>query len=91
MKAYWGSGSVASRILDFDNRWRWVISFSPRPLYPQGKILWYPLDRRLGGPQCRSGHGSEAKNSQPMSELKLPIIQPVAQRSTTELSRLLHI
>jgi hypothetical protein len=31
---------------------------------PQGKILWYPLDRRLGGPQSRSGRGGEEKNSQ---------------------------
>jgi hypothetical protein len=23
----------------------------PRPLYPWGKSPWYPLDRRLGGPQ----------------------------------------
>jgi hypothetical protein len=32
---------------------------------PQGKSLWYPLDRRLGGTQSRSGRGSEEKNSQP--------------------------
>jgi hypothetical protein len=24
---------------------------------PQGKSPWYPLDRRLGGPQNRSGRG----------------------------------
>jgi hypothetical protein len=24
-----------------------VVSFTPRPLYPQGKSPWYPLDRRL--------------------------------------------
>jgi hypothetical protein len=28
-----------------------MVSFTPRPLYPQGKSPWYPLDRRLGGPQ----------------------------------------
>jgi hypothetical protein len=32
---------------------------------PQEKNPWYPLDRRLGGPQSRSGHGDEEKNSQP--------------------------
>jgi hypothetical protein len=42
-----------------------VVSFTPRLLYPQGKSLWYPLDRRLGGPQSRSGCGGEEKNSQP--------------------------
>jgi hypothetical protein len=38
-----------------------VVSFSPRPLYPQGKSPWYPLDRRLGGPQSQSGYGGEEK------------------------------
>jgi hypothetical protein len=42
----------------------WVVSFTPRPLYPQGKSPWYPLDRRLGGTQSRSGRGGEEKNSQ---------------------------
>jgi hypothetical protein len=42
-----------------------VVSFTPRPLYPQGKSPWYPLDRRLGGPQSRSGRDGEEKNSQP--------------------------
>jgi hypothetical protein len=42
-----------------------VVSFTPRPLYPQGKSPRYPLDRRLGGPQSRSGYGVEEKNSQP--------------------------
>jgi hypothetical protein len=40
-----------------------VVGFTPRPLYSQGKNPWYPLDRRLGGPQSRSGRGDE-KNSQ---------------------------
>jgi hypothetical protein len=46
------------------------------------------LDRRLGGPQSRSGCGGEEKNSQPLPGLELPIIQPVALHYTTELSRL---
>jgi hypothetical protein len=72
-------------------RWRWVVSFTRRPLYPQGKSPWYPLDRRLGGPQSRSGRGGEEKNSQPLPGVELPIVQPVAQRYTTELSQLLEI
>jgi len=32
---------------------------------PEGKSPWYSLDRRLGGPQSRSGRGGEEKNSQP--------------------------
>jgi hypothetical protein len=60
-----------------------------QPLYPQGKSPWYPLDRRLDGPQSRSGRGGEEKNSQPVPGLEPPIIQPVTQRYTTRLSRLL--
>jgi hypothetical protein len=32
---------------------------------PFGKSPFYPLDRRVGGPQSRSGRGGEEKNSQP--------------------------
>jgi hypothetical protein len=65
VKAYWGSGGIAPHILDLGTRWRWVFSFTARPLYLQGKSPWYPWDRRLGGPQRRSGRGGEEKNSQP--------------------------
>jgi hypothetical protein len=47
------------------------------------------LDRRLGGPQSRSGHGGEEKNFHPLPGLEPPIIQPAAQRYTTEISRFL--
>jgi hypothetical protein len=30
----------------------WVVSFTPRPLHPQRMSLWFPLDRRLGGPRA---------------------------------------
>jgi hypothetical protein len=59
MKAYWESGGIAPRILDFGTRWRRVVSYTLRTVYPQGKSPWYPLDRRLGGPQSRSGRGDE--------------------------------
>jgi hypothetical protein len=62
-----------------------MVSFTPRPLYPQEKSLWYPLDRGLSGPRSRSGHCGEEKNSHPLSGLEPPISQPVAQRYTTEL------
>jgi hypothetical protein len=54
MKTYWGSGGVALRIINIGTRWRRVASFTLRSLY-----LGYPLDRKLGGPQSRSGRGGE--------------------------------
>jgi hypothetical protein len=89
MKAYWGNSGIVPLILDLGTRWRWVVSLTPRPLYPQGKSPRYPLERRLGVPYSRSGRGGEEKNSQPLPELEPPIIQPAAQRYTAELSRLL--
>jgi hypothetical protein len=65
MKMYWVRGGTAPRILDLGARWRWMVSFTPRPLYSQGKSSQNPLDRRVGEPQSRSGRGGEEKNSQP--------------------------
>jgi hypothetical protein len=42
----------------------------------------------LGGPESRSGHGGEEKNSKPLTGLEHPIIHPIAQRYTIDLSRL---
>jgi hypothetical protein len=60
-KTYWRNGGIALCILNLGTTWRWVVSFMPRPLYPQGKSPWYPLDRRLGGSQSRSGGVDEEK------------------------------
>jgi hypothetical protein len=54
-------------------------------LHSLRKSHLYPLDRKLGGTQSRSGHGGEEKNSQPLPRIEHPIIQPVAQRYTIEL------
>jgi hypothetical protein len=58
-------------ILDHGTRWRWVVSFTPWAIYPQGKDTRYPLHTSLDGPQSRSGHGGEEKTSHP-----LPGIEP---------------
>jgi hypothetical protein len=82
MKAYWGSGGIVPCILYAGTRWNWVVSFTPRPLYPKGKSPWYPLDRRLDGPQSHSGHsGGEEKNFQP----------PPRIESYDSLLRYLHV
>jgi hypothetical protein len=76
MKTYWGSGGMAPRIFKLGARWRWVASFKHRPLCSQGKSPRYALDRRLGGPESRCGHGDEDKISQPLSDLELRSSRP---------------
>jgi hypothetical protein len=43
MKTYCWSGGIDPRFLDLRARWRWVVSFTPRPLYPQGKSPPVPI------------------------------------------------
>jgi hypothetical protein len=51
---------------------------------PPRKSPWYPLDRRLGGPQSRPGRDGEEKNSKPRRESNpiTLIVKPVDQRYT---------
>jgi hypothetical protein len=56
-----GSGCIDSHFLDLGTSWRWVVSFTPLLLYPQGKSPRYPLDRSLGWPQSQSGRRGEEK------------------------------
>jgi hypothetical protein len=46
-----GEWRYNSTILALSCTWRCVVSFTPQLLYPMGKCLWYPLDKRLGEPQ----------------------------------------
>jgi hypothetical protein len=62
MKTYRGSGSMDQGLIHLGTSWRWVVSFTPLPLYPSpGKEPPGPLDRRLGGPQSQSGWAGEVK------------------------------
>jgi hypothetical protein len=47
MKTYWGSGGIAPRITNLGTRRLAAL--------PLGKNTWYPLNRRLGESQSRSG------------------------------------
>jgi hypothetical protein len=79
MKAYWVNGGIAPRILDLSTRWRWVVSFTPRQPYRQGKSPVYPLDRWLGGPHW-AGLDAVSKRKIPS-----PCRDSNPQRYTTEL------
>jgi hypothetical protein len=46
-----------------------VVSITPLLLYPRGKSPRCPLDRRLGGPQSRSGQRGEEKILDPTGTL----------------------
>jgi hypothetical protein len=57
-----------------------VVCFTTRPFYPWGKSHFYPLDRRLVGPQSRSGNCGEEKNLT-FAGNRAPAVQPLAQIS----------
>jgi hypothetical protein len=67
----------SSTILNLGTRWRWVVNFTPRPLYSQGKSPRYRLGRRLGGFRIRSGSCGErsvtpARNRAPIPRSSSP-------------------
>jgi len=66
MKTYWGSGGIDSHILNFGTRWKWVVSFTLRPLYSRWRNQRYPLDRRPGWPQSLPERGGKEKKSLPI-------------------------
>jgi hypothetical protein len=63
------------------NRWGWVVSTT------LGHALRYPVDRRLGGPQSRSGHRSYRKNSSPVPEIDSRWSSLYSDTILTELPR----
>jgi hypothetical protein len=78
MKALGGRGGIApthSR----PRHWMGVSGqrHAPAALYPRGKDPRYPLYRRLGGPQRRSGHRGYRKNPLPLpgSNPDRPVVQ----------------
>jgi hypothetical protein len=84
METYRGSRGIAPLILDLGIRWRWVVNFMPRPLYPQGKSPWCPLNRRWVDPRTLLDAVVKRKIPSPRRESnpRTPIVQPVAQRYT---------
>jgi hypothetical protein len=74
---------VEPHFIDLGTSWRWVVSFTSRPLYPLEKGPWYPLDKRLGGPQGQSGWFGEEKILDPTrTRTPTSVVQPVVSRYT---------
>jgi hypothetical protein len=53
------SWTLPPLIRNSDTSFRWVVSFTPRPLDPRGKKTRCPLNRGLGGPQSSSGRSEK--------------------------------
>jgi hypothetical protein len=70
VKTYWGSGGIALHILHFGTKWRWVASFTFRPVQPRRKNCRYQLERRLARLHGWSGRGGEEKRFHPLKGLK---------------------
>jgi hypothetical protein len=71
-------------LFDLGTRWRWVVSFTPRPLYPRERT---PVTHWIGGwASPRTVLDAVVKRKIPSSRResnpRTPIVQPVAQRYT---------
>jgi hypothetical protein len=77
----WESGGF----LEVGTSWRWVVSFTPRPLYHGGKYPQYPLGRRLCGTQNRSGFWGQEKNLALPEPEFLPLVRPARSQSVYRL------
>jgi len=74
--AHRGSRGIALPFLDHGTRRGWGVSLTPRPFLSPGKTR-YPLYRRLGGPQGRSGQVRKISSPRGFDPRT---VQPVASR-----------
>jgi hypothetical protein len=90
MKMCWESGGIAPCILNLGTTWTWVVTFTPRPLYPRVESPRCPYDKKLGGRQNRYGRCGEEKKSYHCPSRELNTGRPARSLVTilTELPRL---
>jgi len=62
MKIYWGRGGTAPCSLNHGIRWRWEVSFTPRPLYPRRKFPGNHWIRGCKGPRADFDVVAKRKN-----------------------------
>ena len=51
-KAHRGKRRIAPLILILDSRWKWMVIFTPRPLYPKESTETVPIEHEAGGPKA---------------------------------------
>jgi hypothetical protein len=73
-----GSRGIALLLHDHGTRRGWGVSVTSRPFLPPGKTR-YPVYRRLGGPQGKSG---QVRKISPPPRFDLRTLQPIASRYT---------
>jgi hypothetical protein len=78
-------------ILDLGTRRSCVASFTPRLLYPQRRSTRYTLNRRLDGPQSRSGRCREDKQFLPLPWIELLTSSPSLYRLRYVLETYFHL
>jgi hypothetical protein len=76
-----GEWSYSSTILDLGSRWRWVVSFTPRPIYLRGNSFQYSLNRRILGPRSAMDAVEKIKSLAPVGNRTLAV-QPIVRRCT---------
>jgi hypothetical protein len=86
MKGYEGVEIQLHGFFKLGSRWRWAVSFTSRPLYPRRKILRYPLNKKLAGPQSRSGRFIDVKTlfSLPRIRTTIPRLPTAPRRNYTD-------
>jgi hypothetical protein len=79
-----GGGCIGPHFLDLDTRWRWVVSFTPRPLYHRERALGTHWIGGWVGPQSQSGQHGEEKilDHTGTQTLEPSVVQPIASHYT---------
>jgi len=81
IKVYRRSKGIAPLILNLVTR-QWCVVTSCLSHFTPRKEPWYPLNRRLMGPQTQSGHFEEGKNILPFPGFEPQTVQPTASHYT---------
>jgi hypothetical protein len=74
----WGSGDIAPLIRNLGTRWGWVVSFTRRPLYPQGKASVTHLIGDWVGRRVDVDAMAKRKIAAFLGS-RTPVVQPVAK------------
>jgi hypothetical protein len=80
-----GEWMYSSSIPDFSTRWKWVVSFTLRPLCPGEIATSTHWIGEWGGLQSQSGHCGVEKNLTPAGN-GTPVVQPQIHTNTTLVS-----